>query len=46
MQSLKVLFWNQNLEETYTKKYQRYIASSNGYKLVCIDDKFSKSFKT
>ena len=36
----------QNLEESYTNKYQKRIACSYGYKSVCIDDKFSKSFKT
>ena len=28
------------------EKYQEHIACSYGYKLVCVDDKFSKSFKT
>ena len=36
---------NQNLEEFYGNKYQRHIACSYGYKLVCVDDKFSKPFK-
>ena len=36
----------QNLEESYTNKYQRHIAYSYGYKLVFVDDKFSKPFKT
>ena len=36
----------QNPEESYTSKYQKHIACSYGYKLVCVDDKFSKSFKT
>ena len=35
----------QNPEESYTKKYQKHIACSYGYKLVCVDDKFSKPFK-
>ena len=35
-----------NPEESYTNKYQKHIACSYGYKLVCIDDKFSKLFKT
>ena len=34
----------QNPEESYTSKYQKHIACSYGYKLVCVDDKFSKSF--
>ena len=33
-----------NPEET--NKYQKHIPYSYGYKLVCVDDKFSKSFKT
>ena len=36
----------QNLEESYTNKYQKHIACSYGYKLVCVDDMFSKPFKT
>ena len=36
----------QNPDESYTNKYQKYIACSYGYKLVCADDKFSKSFKS
>ena len=36
----------QNSKESYTNKYQRHIACSNGYKFVCVDNKFSKSFKT
>ena len=35
-----------NLEESYTNKYQKHIACSYDYKLICADDKFSKSFKT
>ena len=35
----------QNLEEFYTNKYQRYVTCSCGYKLVCVDDKFSKPFE-
>ena len=33
-----------NLNESYTNKYQKYVACSYGYKLACIDDTFSKSF--
>ena len=33
-------------EESYTNKYQKNIACIYGYKLVCVDDKFSKPFKT
>ena len=35
-----------NPEEFYRKKYQKHIACIYGYKLVCVDDKFSKPFKT
>ena len=37
---------NQNTEEYYINKYQKHIAYSYGHKLVCTDDKFSKTFKT
>ena len=36
----------QNPEESYTNKYQKNIGWSYGYKLVCVDDKFSTHFKT
>ena len=36
----------QNPEESYINKYQKHIACSCGYKLVCVNDKFSKPFKT
>ena len=36
----------QNPEKSYTIKYQKHIACSYGYKLVLVDDKFSKPFKT
>ena len=36
----------QNLEESYTSKYQKCIPYSYGYKLLCVNDKFSKPFKT
>ena len=32
----------QNPNESYTNKYQKHVACSYGYKLVCVDDKFSK----
>ena len=35
----------QNPEESYTNKYYKHIACSYGYKLVCVDDKYSKPFK-
>ena len=36
----------QNSEEPYMNKYQKHDACSYGYKLVCVDDKFSKPFKS
>ena len=36
----------QNRDESYTNKYEIHTAGSYGYKLVCVDDKFSKPFKT
>ena len=36
----------QNPKEPYTNKYQGHVACSCSYKLVCVDDKFSKPFKT
>ena len=36
----------QNPNESYTSKYQKPIACSYGYKLICVDDTFSKSFKS
>ena len=36
----------QSPKEYYTKKYQKHIACSCDYKLVCVDDKFSNLFKT
>ena len=36
----------QNTNESYTKKYQKHIASSYGYKSVCVDDKFSKPLES
>ena len=36
----------QKPEESYTNKYQKYIASRYGYILVSVDDGFSKPFKT
>ena len=37
---------NQNPNEPYTNKYQKHVAYSYEYKLICIDDKFSKPFKS
>ena len=36
----------QNPNESDTNKYQKNIACSHGCKLVCVDDKFSKLFKS
>ena len=35
-----------NPNETYTDKYEKHIACSYGYKLVCVDDKSSKPLKS
>ena len=34
----------QNLNESYISKYQKHVACSYDYKLVCVNDKFSKPF--
>ena len=36
----------QNPSESYTSKYQKYVVCSYGYELACVDDKFSKPFKS
>ena len=36
----------QKPEESYMNKHQKHIACSYDYKLVCVDDKLSKPFKT
>ena len=36
----------QNLNESFTNKYQKNVACSYGYRLICVDDKFSKFFKS
>ena len=36
----------QNPNESYTNNYQKYVACSYGYQLVCVDDKFSQPFKS
>ena len=35
-----------NPNKTYTNKYEKHIACSYGYKLVCVNDKFSKPLKS
>ena len=37
---------NRNSGGYHTNKYQKDIACSYGYKLVCVDDKFRMPFKT
>ena len=32
--------------KSYTNKYQKDVACSYGYELVCVDNKFSKPFKS
>ena len=36
----------QNPEESYINKYQKHIACSYCYQIVCLDHKFIKPFKT
>ena len=36
----------QNPDESNTNKYQKHVAFSWGYKLACVDDNFSNSFKS
>ena len=35
----------QNPNGSYTNTYQKHVACSYGYKLVCVGDKFRKTFK-
>ena len=34
----------QNSDESHTNKYQDHVGCSFGYKLVCVDDQFTKPF--
>ena len=34
----------QNPEKSHTNKYQKHIVCSCGYKLLCVDDKFNKTY--
>ena len=34
----------QNPEKYHTNKYQKHIVCSCGYKLLCVDDKFNKTY--
>ena len=36
----------QNPNVSYTNKYQKHVACSYGYNLVCVGNKFSKPFKS
>ena len=36
----------ENLNEPYTNKYQEHVTSRYGYKLLYVDDKFGKTFKS
>ena len=36
----------QNPDESYTKKYQNHVTCSCNYRLLCVDDKLSKLFKS
>ena len=47
-QSVLVQEYNEkpNLEESYIYKYQKHLFCNHGCKLVCVDDKFSKPFKS
>ena len=36
----------QNPNESYANKYQKHVACSYGYNLVCVDDKFNKLLKS
>ena len=36
----------QNRDESYTNKYKKNVAFSYSCKLVCVDDRFSKRFKS
>ena len=35
----------QNPDESYTNKYQNHVGCSFVYKIVCVDDQFSKVYK-
>ena len=37
---------NQHSKESYTNKYQKHVACSYDLELVCVDDRFSKPFKS
>ena len=36
----------ENTNKSHTNKYQQHVACSYDYKLLCVDDKFSKPFKS
>ena len=37
---------NENPNESYTRKYQKHVACSYGYKLLCVKEKFSEAFNS
>ena len=37
---------NQDLNKSYSNKYQKHVACNYGYKLVSVEDKFSKPFNS
>ena len=41
----KILVPEDNSEDYYMNKYKKHAACSYDYKLVCVDDKFSKRFR-
>ena len=38
--------YKQNPDKSYMEEYQKHIACKYVYKLICVDDKFSKLFKS
>ena len=36
--------WKQNPDECYRSKHQKHVVCSHGYEVMCVDDKFSKSY--
>lgn len=38
--------WKKNRNDPHNNKYQKHVTCSYGYKIVCVDDKFRKSFKS
>ena len=38
--------WKKNRNDPQNNKYQKHVTCSYGYKIVCVDDKFIKRFKS